>query len=410
MIQRAYKTELDPNNVQRTSLFQHAGAARRAYNWGLGRKIEAHKAGEKSPSAISLHRELNALKKVPKDDGGMPWMYEVSKCAPQEALRNLDKAFDGFFRRCKTKAKRKGFPRFKSRRKGIGSFTLTGAIHVSETHVQLPRLGHLRLKEHGYVPIGAKITRATVSERAGRWFVSLALEEENERTVGTEILGVDVGIKSLAVLSDGTVFENPRALKAATQRLRRLQKGVSRKRKGSRNRRKAKHRLARQHYRVSCVRRDATHKATTAIAKRCAVVGIESLNVSGMMKNHCLAGALSDAGMSEFLRCLKYKVAWHGGEVVEADRWFPSSKMCSVCGEVRHNLTLRDRVFHCVSCGHIQDRDENAACNLRNMAVSSAVSACGEESSGLVHLDPVKLSSVKQEPNASQGLSLIGLV
>ena len=405
MILRAYKTELAPNNAQRTLLLQHAGAARWAFNYGLRRKMDAFDAGEKVPSAFDLQHEVVVLKRTE-----YPWLKETSKCAPQAALRNLDRAFENFFRRCKTGKGKPGFPKFKSRKRGIGSFTLTGAIHVTETHVQLPRLGRIRLKEHGYAPAGIKIAKATVSETAGHWFVSLAVEEENKRTTGTEILGVDVGIKSLAVLSDGTVFENPKALKVAAQRLRRLQKAESKKQKGSKNRGKAKQRLARQHYRVSCVRKDAIHKATTAIAKRCAVVGIESLNVSGMMKNHCLAGALADAGMSEFLRCLKYKVAWYGGEIVEADRFYPSSKTCSVCGEVKAELSLGERVFRCGSCGHVQDRDKNAACNLRNMAVSSTVSACGEESSGLVHLNRVKLSSVKQEPNTDWGVSSIGSV
>ena len=146
---RAYKTELDPNNAQRSALLRHAGAARWAYNFGLRRKIDAYKETGKSPSAVDLHKELNLLKKISEENGGVPWMYEVSKAAPQEALRNLDKAFQNFFRRCKGKTKVKGFPKFKSRKRGIGSFTLTGSLQSGEADVKITRLGKLRLKERG---------------------------------------------------------------------------------------------------------------------------------------------------------------------------------------------------------------------------------------------------------------------
>jgi putative transposase len=226
---KAFKTELDPNNVQRTMLLKHAGAARWAYNWGLQRKIEAYKATGKSPSAIELHRELTKLKKVPQEAGGVPWMYEVSKAAPQEALRNLDRAFKQFFRRCKAGAKRKGFPRFKSRKRGIGSFSFYGTIRVFDNTIQLPRLGKIRLKEHGYLPTETKIISATVSERAGHWFVAVSVKGDPTREHGSGTIGIDVGIKNLAVLSDGTAYENPRALKNAEGRVRLLQKAISRK-------------------------------------------------------------------------------------------------------------------------------------------------------------------------------------
>jgi putative transposase len=403
---KSYKTELDLNNKQRTQCLQHAGAARFAYNWGLQRKIEEYKAGRKTPTAIDLHRELNALKKAE-----LSWLYETSKCAPQEALRNLDIAYKNFFRRCETGAKVKGFPIFKSRKQGIGSFTLTGAIKATATTIQLPRLGILRLEERGYFPVDERITSATVSERAGHWFVAIMTNVQPHRKLGTEVLGIDVGIKTLATVSDGTIYENPKALYAAEKHLRRLQKSVSRKIKGSRNRKKAVARLSRQHYKVSCVRKDAIHKATNVIAKRSAVLGIESLNVSGMIKNHHLAKALADASMSEFHRQLHYKMGWSGGIVVSADRFYPSSKTCSRCGIVKEDLSLLDRVFRC-ECGLEIDRDLNAAINLRNLAVrqvlpdqeAQASKACGEESSGS---NPIrtKLSSKKQEPNTMMAVA-----
>lgn len=402
MITRGYKVELDPNNVQRTLLLKHAGAARWAFNWGLRQKIDSYQATKRSPNAMELHRELNKLKKAPKDQGGVPWMYEVSKCAAQEGLRNLDKAYKGFFRRCKQGAKRKGFPRFKSRHKGIGSFTLTGSLKVTSegTHIQLPRLGKLRLKEVGYLPTsGAKVLSATVSERAGRWFVALSVEEEHEDPKPLSgVLGVDVGINHLAVTSEGEVFENPRALSGALKRLRHLSKTVSRRKKGSNNRRKAKLQLARQHYRISCIRRDSLHKATTAIAKQAGIIVIEDLNVAGMLKNRRLSRALSDASLSEFHRQLEYKAEWYGATLVKADRFFPSSKRCSRCGHVKERLDLSERVYRCERCGLVMDRDLNAACNLKTLAPSSGVSACRQGSSGPARKGSAKLPS-GQEAN-----------
>jgi len=399
---RAYKTELDLNNRQRTICFRHAGAARWAYNWGLQQKVAAYEAGEKSPTAIDLHRKLNALKKTE-----VPWMYSVSKCAPQEALRNLDRAFTNFFRRCKQGAKKKGFPRFKSRKQGIGSFTLTGAFAVTERSIRLPRLGWLRLKEAGYIPSDKRILSVTVSERARRWFVSVRTDEDEPiMKPGTETIGVDVGVKNLATLSNGMVFGNPKALKASERRLRQLQKAVSRKPRGSSNRRKAVARLARQHYRVACIRSDSLHKATTMTTKLASTLAIESLNVAGMMKNHFLAKSLSDASLSEFHRQIEYKAKWTGARLVKADRFFPSSKTCSECGLVREHLTLSERVFKC-ECGFEADRDLNAAINLRNLAVSSTVAACCQASTGRNRMVSAKLAH-GQEPNTIQGVGLNG--
>lgn len=415
-IAHGYKTELDPNNEQVSALMQHAGAARFAYNWGLGRFVEEYRSTGKTLTAVDLHKELNALKKLPIEEGGFPWMMDVSKCPMQEALRNLEAARDNFFLRCEKKVKKKGFPRRKTRKKGIGSFTLTGAIHVHDGAVQLPRLGTIRLKEHGYLldevlPVaahdgiaaiaGVHILKAVVSEKAGRWFVSIQTEETiivekaPERTIG-----VDVGLKNLAVTSDGEVFANYKALWHAERRLRMLSKAVSRKVKGSKNREKAKRMLAKQHFRVACIRKDMIHKATTAISKQASTIVIESLNVAGMMKNHCLARAIGDAGLAEFHRQLMYKVVNRGGTIVKADLFYPSSKTCSDCGAVNPDLKLSDRIFVCPVCGMTKDRDLNAAINLKRWPeVSVASLACRPGSSGRSpQLGPTKLL-VGQEPN-----------
>jgi putative transposase len=365
---RAYKTELDLNNTQRTACIRHAGAARFAFNWGLARKQEAYANGEKTPSAIDLHRELNVLKKAE-----LSWMDEVSKCAPQEALRDLDKAFVNFFRRVKEKKAGRhvkvGFPRFKSKKNGLGSFRLTGAIRVFEKAIQLPRLGLLRLKERGYLPTrDVHVLSATVSEKAGRWFVSLQVEMEVPDPV-PEIrpaVGVDLGINRLAQVSDGTYFENPRALKSALTRLKRLQRVVSRRQKGSANRKKAVKQLAKAHFRVVNIRKDALHQATTYLTRTKSAIVLENLNVSGMMKNHHLAQAVADVGMYEFRRQLEYKGQWYGCQVLLADRFFPSTKRCSRCGG-QQDVSLAERMYCCESCGQVMDRDLNAAIDLEQL-------------------------------------------
>jgi putative transposase len=405
---RAYKTELDLNDRQTTACKQHAGAARYAYNWGLARKQEAYQATGKNPSAIDLHRELNALKK-----SELSWMYEVSKCAPQEALRNLDTAFAQFFRRCQLKREGKvtgkvGYPLRKTKKRGLGSFRLTGSIVVFSDAIQLPRLGRVRLKERGYLPgptSGARILSATVSEQAGHWYVSVQVEQEQAVPVNTgPVVGVDLGVKTLATLSDGTAEPNPRHLKQCLRKIKRVQRAVTRKRKGSHNRRKAVRKLAALHCTIARQRANTLHQLTSRLAKTKSVIVIEDLNVAGMLKNHHLAQAISDVGFAEFRRQLLYKSLWYSSRVVVVSRWEPSSKTCSACGWVDADLVLSDRVFQCQNslCGRVLGRDLNAAINLAELAGSSSDSqnACGGGSAGRGREAAVKLPAVKQEPNA----------
>jgi len=373
-ILRGFKTELDPNDVQRTSMLKHAGTARFAYNWGLERSIQARKDGEKRPTSIDLHKQWNEWKRE-----NAPWWTEVSKCAPQEALRNLDQAYKHFFRRCKQKTKRKGFPRFKSKNRGIGSFRLTGSIRVSETHVTLPRIGTVRLKEREYLPTDVDISSVTVSERAGRWFVSLKAEVENQdlrqKDEDHPVVGVDLGVKTLATVSDGTTFENPKALQSKLRKLQRLQRSLSRKDRGSNKRRKTRERVAKLHWQIANVRMNALHQVTTHLARTKRVVVIEDLNVSGMMRNGYLARAISDVGMYEFRRLLEYKGEWYDCDVVVADRYFSSSKTCSECGWINDGLKLSDRMWKCLECEVMHDRDFNASVNLENWGMFAASSA-----------------------------------
>jgi putative transposase len=389
---RGYKTELDLNDEQRTGCLKHAGASRFAYNWGLARSQEVYRTTGKRPSAIDLHKQLNALK--PSD---YPWMYETSKCAPQEALRDLEQAYKNYFRRVELKKQGKwrgklGFPKFKKRSKAIGSFRLTGSIKVFPDAVQLPRLGLLRLYEHDFIPTDAKVLSATVSEQAGHWFVSIRVEKDVEQPVPTTTaaIGVDLGIKTLATLSDGTTFANPRTLKHAQKRLRRLERQKSRRKLGGQNRKKTRLKLAKQHARVATIRKDADHKLTTYLCKNHPLVAIEDLHVAGMLKNHKLAQAVSDSNFGEITRQLEYKAAWHGTYLVVIDRFYPSSKTCSSCGWIDGDQTLADRVFICKQCGMALDRDENAARNILHEAFRATGSfseshAYGESSAGTVN-------------------------
>ncbi|GHO85742.1 RNA-guided endonuclease InsQ/TnpB family protein [Dictyobacter formicarum] len=374
LVVRGYQTELKLNNAQRTACLKHAGAARYAYNWGLRRYQEERAAGRKAPNAMSLHKELNALKQTE-----LPWMYEVSKAAPQESLRDLEKAFRHFWKRCQRKKQgtfrgKLGFPRFKSKKRGIGSFRLTGAIHIGENWIQLPRLGTLRLKERGYLPTTAvNILSATVSERAGRWYVSVQLEEEHAEpgiALG-ETIGIDVGIKALATLSDGRVFPNPKALGSHLKQLKRRCRQHARKQQGSKNRQKAARKLARLHAHIANLRKDTLHQVTSLIVaktkpdqERPTCIVLEDLQVSGMVKNGKLSRAITDVGWSEFRRQLAYKAKQVGSLVYTVSRWEPSSKTCSWCGWIDEDLMLSDRLFHCAECGYVIDRDLNAAINL----------------------------------------------
>jgi putative transposase len=358
---------------------QHVGSARWAYNWGLERIKQAIANDQKWPTAIDLHCEINTL----KGTQDLPWGYEVSKCAFQEALRNLQTAVDNW--RNSKNGKRKGpkvkFPVRKTRKQGRGSCRFTGTIKVFDSCIQLPRIGRVRLKEHGYIPTGKKITQATINEQADRWFVSVLVEEdapELEPTTGA-VVGIDVGIKTLATCSDGETHANPKALYAKTKRLHRWQRKLSRRTQGGKNRAKAKLQVARLHKQVADTRRDAHNKAARAIVnKRPSVIVLEDLNVKGMFKNRKLARALSDAALSSFGRILTYMAEDVGIQVVKAGRFFASSKTCSCCGWKDEDLRLNDCMFVCEDCGFTLERDLNAAINLKNTVSSTGIYAYGD--------------------------------
>lgn len=397
LIHRAYKYELDPNNSQRTHLLKHAGCARFAYNWGLEQRITLYKTKEgkeRFTNAFEQHRTLNGLKKT-----NFPWMYDVSKCAPQEALRDLNKAFSNFYRGLKTGAQI-GFPRFKKRGRN-DRFRLTGAIRVFDRLAQLPRLGKIKLKETP--DIGGRILSATVSRKADRWFVSFTVEEEIPDPIPKESqpIGVDLGLKKLATLSDGVEFSNLKALERKLRKLKKLSKQLSRKQKGSKNYEKARMKRARLYLRISNIRSDVLHKLTTYLTKNHSQIVIEDLNVSGLLKNRRLARAISDVGFYEFRRQLEYKSKWYGSNLIVAPRFYPSSKKCSHCGYVKEELSLSERTYECEDCGLSIDRDLNAARNLVAASWSETLNACGENTD-LISDECVLM---KQEPNIVSDIS-----
>ena len=392
----AHKIALDPNNVQATYFARAAGTARFAYNWALAewqRQYEACKADASlpKPSHMALRRQLNSIK-----DEQFPWMRGVTKNAPQMAIIQLGAAFKNFF------AGRAQFPKF--RKKGLHDrFSLTNdQFSVDGSRIRIPNLGWVRMRET--LRFTGKIMSATVSRVADRWFVSITVDAPDSLPLphaeNQGAVGVDLGVSALATLSTGESIAGPKAHKALLCRLQRLSRRLSRKVKGSENRKKAKVKLSRLHARIGNVRSDSLHQLTTDLTRRFHTIGIEDLNVRGLVKNRHLSRAVSDMGFFEFRRQLDYKAAKRGGMIVVADRWYRSSKTCSGCGHKLETLPLSVREWTCPECGSVHDRDVNAAINLRNLAVSSTVSACGEEGSGSGRKTRTKPVSVKQESSS----------
>jgi putative transposase len=383
---QAYRFALDPSPAQERMLRSHAGAARFAWNWGLARCRERYEAEGRWFSGTELHRLWNTAKKA---DPALAWWGENSKCAYQEAFRDLDRALKDFIKskNGERKGRRLGFPRRKKRGRCKDSFRFSvDPLRCAGTAVTLPRLGTIRTHESTRklarrLKAGtARILSATVSRTAQRWFVSFTVEVERAVPEGHpqpgSAIGIDLGVKILltGVDNTGTIVQvpGPKALRSSLRKLRRASRAHSRKAKGSANRREAAGRLARLHARVVNVRADTLHKATSQLASRYETVVAEDLNVAGMFRNRRLARAIADQGFGQAWRMLGYKTTWHGGTLLTAGRWYPSSKMCSGCGAVKAKLPLSQRTYRCEACGLVLDRDINAARNLLKLAASGA--------------------------------------
>ena len=416
----AVRVALDPSPAQERLLLSHAGAARFAFNAGLAHVKAGIDAGVKPEwSFYSLRRWWNANKDtLAVSDDGVIWWAKNSKEAYSYGLEALAKGLSNWVksRRGARKGRRVGFPKFKAKDKATPRFAYTTGFRLIEGDpkaLRLPKVGRVHCMEDVTERVnGARVLRVTVSRRAGRWFAALAVEREDKPVAKAPkggAVGVDLGIKTLATLSDGTVIENPRLLRKSEQKLKKAQKALSRKTMGSKRRAKARAKVARLHARVANQRLDAIHKVTTMIARTYSTVCIEDLNVAGMVKNRRLAKAVSDAAFGEFRRQLEYKTTRTGARLHVVDRWYPSSKTCSGCGRVKAKLSLSERVYRCDGGGLVMDRDLNAAVNI--LVAGSAPETVN------VHRETVKrgdlsdratLDSVKCEPSRRESAVRLG--
>ena len=377
MVFEAVKVALDPSPAQERLLLSHAGASRFAFNAALAHVKAGIEAGEKPEwSFYSLRKWWNASKDaLAVGEDGVIWWRENSKEAYSSGLESLANALSNWVKSRKgaRKGRRVGFPKFKSKDKAVPKFTYRagsfGLVQGDPKALKLPRIGRVHCMEDVTARVsGARVLRMTVSRRAGRWYAALTVERDDKPVTKPPrggAVGVDLGVKTLATLSDGTVIENPRCLAASERRLKRAQKALSRKAMGSKRRAKARAKVARIHAHVANQRIDAMHKATTWLASTFSHISIEDLNTAGMVKNHHLAKAVSDAAFGEFRRQLEYKTARTGARLHVVDRWYPSSKTCSRCGRVKAKLSLNERIYRCDGCGLVMDRDLNAAINIK---------------------------------------------
>jgi len=356
----SHRIEMRPAREQEQALRRACGVARYAWNWALAEWTAQYKAGGK-PNALALKKRWNAEKPE--------WVYESPKGANQRPFTNLAKAFSAFF---SGKARR---PRFKKKGVHESFYVENDKFVVADNRVRLPKIGWVKMREP--LRFGGKIMGAVVSQDADRWFIAIQVDlgkYENPR-VGDALVGVDLGVKDAAVLSTGERIPGPKPLAKSLSLLKRRQRWHSRKARGSQNRRRSAMTLARLHRRIRNKRKDFLHKLTTRLCRENQTVAIEDLNVRGMLKNHKLARSISDIGFGEFRRQLEYKSVIFGAELIVADRFFPSTKLCSVCGRTR-DMPLSQRVYRC-ECGSVLDRDMNAALNLSTLGYRG-IDACGE--------------------------------
>ena len=361
------------------------GVARFAYNWGLAEWQNQYKNGEK-PNYLKLKKQFNGIK---KDE--FPFTCEVSKCCTETAFANLGKAYKNFF------ANRTKYPNFK--KKGVhDSFGLNNLnFQIEGNHIKLAKMQPMRMAEE--LRFDGKIMSGTVSHVADKWYISIAVEVKKDMTLPKtgKYVGVDLGVKDIAITSDGFKFANPRWIHKSEKKLKRLNRELARRQRASKRRERTRLRLARKHNQVANQRKDWLHKLTTYLVRNYDVISLETLNVRGMTKNHSLAKAITNVAFGEFNRQIEYKVQMYGRQIYRVDRFFPSSKTCSVCGCVQEKMSLNVREWTCPECGAHHDRDINAATNLLRQAMPEVTHG---ESKALVIAeisDVTKLDSLNRE-------------
>lgn len=360
---QAYKYRMYPTQAQIQLLMRHIHACRFVYNHSLEQKIRAYEQNGKRLSCFDLNNQLPALKTE------YPWLADVNSQSLQDANRNLDNAFTRFFR------EKKGFPKFKSKKNPVQSFQVPQHYRVDfeSNQVKLPKIGDVKTMLHRV--FAGKMKYATVSVTStGKWFISILVDDEQPEPTPVSFtsdmtIGIDVGLTDFATFSTGEKVANPRYLKNSLQRLKVLQRRVSRKVKGSKNRQKAIRKLATGHEKVANQRNDFLHKLSYQVVSENQAIAVESLNVAGMQKNHKLARSINDVSWSTFFTMLNYKCRKYGKTLLTIGRFDPSSKICSCCGYRNRDLKLSDREWICSDCGTVHDRDINAAINIKKFAV-----------------------------------------
>ena len=366
---RAYKYRIYPTEEQKRILARTFGCCRFVYNWALRQKTDTFYNEQRRLYYKDVSEALTQLKKQPE----YTWLSEVSSVPLQQALRHLDKAFVNFFEG------RAQYPTFKKRRNQQSATYTDNAFKWDGTSLTLAKMdAPLDIVWSLPLPKGAKPSSVTITKDcADRYFVSILVEEDiHELETSDTAIGADLGLKSFVVLSDGEAIGNPKFLKIDEKKLARAQRQHAKKKKGSKNRNKARIRVARIHARITDRRRDFSHKLSTRLIRENQTICVESLAVKNMVKNHSLAKAISDVGWSEFVSQLEYKAQWYGRHLVKIDKWYPSSKRCFDCGHILDSLSLDVREWTCPECGVHHDRDINAAKNI--LAVGLTVAACGE--------------------------------
>lgn len=354
---KTHKITLRPNRDQIAWFYQQCGYAKFAYNSALS-DFKAELDKDNFVSMYDLNKRFNEKKQA------FDWTQAQDQRAAMYAVPNLGRAIENW------KSKRAKFPKFKKRGCKHSYTTDAQAVRTEGKRIKLPKIGWIRTFEE--LRFLGKIVSVTISRTAHRWFASVSVEVEHTEVVDISThptLGIDVGLNTLATLDDGTKYENPRPLKGYDRKLKREQRKLSRKVFLSQNWYKQKRIVERLHYRIACLRKDAHHKATTSIVQKASRIGIETLQVTNLLQNKQLAKALSDSALGGFLEKLKTKAESLGIPIVQADRFFGSSKTCSRCGHKKTDLSLSDRRYHCEACGFSADRDVNAAINLKHVAV-----------------------------------------